>query len=297
MIGITSPSPAQTLPLETTNDQAAREVTAEEATDGAAIGLPSPPTASAEPPEGAPAESVPKESSPVVQYISSASSQPTSSPMISSSEQHEIMQDVGDYQLDGSDAGMPSGRAPDFGLDGSALSRAEETSISTEETEEYVEEAEDRRSAEIVLTTVHHMETSVSEEVVPPSGPGQMAGDYPFTIQESMHGFMVSNVDDSEQAPDMPGERAAQKTDQFSALEFSEPLESEQPWGESVVNDAAASEKGSHRLTTDKASPEDRDQTILDNALDTKATQLKRASDEAWLSEYDEESQEEDSDG
>ena len=297
MIGITSPSPAQTLPRETTNDQGAREVTAEEATDGAAVGLPSPPTASAEPPESPPEDSILKESSPVVQYISSASSQPTSSPVISGSEQHEIMQDVEDYQPDDRDAGMFSGRAPDFGLDGSALSRAEEISKSIEKTEEYVEEAEERRSAEFVLTTVHYMETSVSEEVVPPSGPGQMAGDYPSTIQESMHGFMVSNGDDSKQAPDMLGERAAQKTDQFSALEYSEPLESEQPWGESVMNDAATSEKGSLRLTTDKASPEDRDQTILDNALDTKATQLERASDEEWLSEYDKESQEEDSDG
>ena len=290
MIGVTSPSPAQTLPRETINDQTATEVTAEEATNGAAIGQSSSPTASTEPPEGTLEDSVPKESSPVVQYISSASSQPAS-PAVSGLEQHEIMQDVGDYQLDSSDASMPSGRAPDFGLDGSALSRPEETSKSTEKTEEYVEEAEDGRSAEVVLTTVHHMETSVSEEVVPPSGLGQMAADYPSTIQESMHGFMVSNGDDSEQAPDMLGECAAQKTDQFFALELSEPLESEQLWGESVMNDAAASEKGSLCLTTDKASPEDRDQTILDNALDTKDTQLERASDEEWISEYDKESQ------
>lgn len=296
MIGITSPSPAQTLPRETTNDQTAREVTAEEASDGAAVGLPSPPTASAEPPESPPEDSVPKESSPVVQYISSASSQHTSSPVISGSEQHEIMQDVEDYPPADSDAGMFSGRAPDFGLDGSALSRVDETSKSTDKPEEYVDEAEDRRSAEVVLTTVHHMETSVTEEVVPSSGPGQMAGDYPSTIQESMHGFMVFNGDDSEQAPDMLGERAAQKIDQISALEFSEPLESEQPWGESVMNDAVASEKGSLRLTIDKASLEDRDRTILDNALDTKATQLERASNEEWISKYDKESQEEDSD-
>lgn len=297
MVGITSPSPAQDLPRETTNDQTATEVTAEEATNGAAVGQPSSPTASTEPPEGTPEDSIPKESSPVVQYISSASSQSGSSPAVSGSEQHEIMQDVEDYQLDGSVFGMSSGRAPDFGLDGSALSRAEETSKSTEETGEYVAEAEDRRSAEVVLTTVRHKEISVSEDVIPPSGPGQMAEDYPSTIQESMDGFMVSNGNDSEQAPDMLGERAAQKTDQFSALAFSEPLESEQPWGESVMNDAATSEKGSLRLTTDKVSPEDRDQTILDNALDTKATQLERSSDEERISEYDKESQEEDSDG
>ena len=291
MVGITSPSPAQELPREATNDQTATEVNAEEATNGAAVGQPSPPTASTEPPE-----ETPEASSPVVQYISSASSQSASSPAVSGSEQQEIMQHVEDYQLDGSDAGMSSGRAPDFGLDGSALSRAEETSKSTDKTGQYVEEAEDKKSAEVVLTTVRHMETSVSEEVIPPFDPGQMAEDYPSTIQESMHGFMVSNEDDSEQAPDMLGEHAAQKTDQFSALEFPEPLESEQPLSETVMNDAVASEKGSLRLSTDKGSPEDRDQTILDNALDTKAIQLERASDEERICEYNKGSEEEDSD-
>lgn len=296
MIGFTSPSPAQRLPRETTNDQTATEVTAEEAMNGAALGQPSSPNARTEPLEGTPEASVPKESSPVVQYISSASSQPTSSPVVSGSEQDEIMQDVGDYRPDDSDVGMFSGGAPDFGLDGSAFSRAEQRSTVTAITEEHVVEVEDRKFAEVELTTVRHMETLVSEEVVPPSRTGQMAEDYPSTIQETIQEFMVSSGDDSEQAPGLLGEYAAQKTDQFSALEFSEPLESEQPLGESATNDAAASEKGSLRLTTGKASPEDRDQTILDNALDTKATHLERASDEERISEYDEESQE-DSDG
>ena len=291
MVGITSPSPAQELPRETTNDQTATEVTVGEATNSAAVDQPDSPTASTEPSEGTPEDSIPKESSPVVQYISSASSQPASSPAVSGSEQHEIMQDVEDHQLDGGDAGMSSGRSPDFGLDGSALSRAEETSKSTENPEEYVEEAEDRRSAEVELTTVRHM---VSEEVIPPSSPGQMAEDYPSTIQESMPEFMVS--DDSEQAPNMLVDYAAQKTDRNYALEFSKPLESEQPWDESVMNDAAASETGLPRLPIPKTSPEDRDETILDNPLDTKATQLERASDKERISEYGRESQEEDSD-
>ena len=295
MIGITSPSPAQILPRDTTNDQPATEVTAEEATNGSALGQPSSPTARTEPLEGTPEASGPKEPSPVVQYISSASSQPSSSPVVSGSERDEIMQDVGDYRPDDSDAGIFSDGAPDFGLDGSAFSRAEQRSTITAITEEYVEKVEDR-SAEVELTTVRHMETLVSEEVVPPSGPGQMADDYPPTIQESMHGFMVSRADDSDQALDLLGEHTAQNTDQSSALELPEPLESEQPWGESVTNDAAASEGASHRLTIVKASPEAGDQTILDNALDTKATHLERASDVEQISEYDEESQEEDSD-
>ena len=295
MIGITSPSPAQTLPPKTTKDQTATEVTAEETTNGAVVGLRSSPTASAEPPEATSEDSVPKESSPVVQYISSASSQPTSSPVISGSEQQEIMQDVGDYQPDDSDAGIFSDRAYEFSLDGSASSRPVQK-LKVTETDEYVEEAEDRRSAEIELRTARHMETSMREEVHP-SDPGQMVEDYPSTTQDSMHEFMVSNGDDSKQAPEMLGEHAAQKIDQFSAPELSEPFESEQQRGESVMNDATASEKGSLRLTKDKASPEDRDQTILDNALDTKATQLERASDEEWISEHVKETREEDSDG
>ena len=295
MIGIPSRSPAQTLPRDITTDQTATEVTAEEATNGAALGQPSSPTARTEPLEGTSEASVPKESSPVVQYISSASSQPSSSPVASGSEQDEIMQDVGDYRPDDSDAGIFSDGAPDFGLDGSVFSRAERRSTVTAITEEYVEVVDDRRSTEVELTTMRHMETLVSEEVVPPSGPGQVAENYPSTIQETIQGFMVSSGDDSEQAPSLLAEHAAQETDQFSALEMPEPLESEQPWGESVTNDAAASEKGSHRLTIDNASPEAADQNILDNALDTKATHLERASDVERISEYDEESQEGDS--
>ena len=296
MIGITSPSPAQTILRETTNDQTAREVTAEEATVGAAFGQPSSPTASTEPPEETLEDSVPKESSPVVQYISSASSQPASSPMVSGSEQHEIVQYVGDYQPDDSDAGMFSGRAPDFGLDGSAFSRDEQTSKVTAKTEGYMDDAEDRRSAEVEVTTMRHVEASMPEEVRP-SDPGQMAEDYPSTIQESMHESMGSDGDDSAQATNLLGEHAAQKIDQCSPLEFSEPLENEQPWGESVTIDAAGSEKGSVRPTTDKASPKVRDQIILGNALDAKATQLEKSCDEERISEDDKEIQDDGSEG
>ena len=302
-IDSTSMSSAQPILCETTNDQPAREVTAEEATNGATDGQPSSPTASTEPPEGTPEDSVPKESSPVVQYISSASSQPASpSSMVSSSEQHEIMQDVGDYQPDGSDAGMFSGHASDFGLDGSAFSRAEQTSNATANTTEYVEEVEDGRSAEVERSPVRDMEPLMPEEVRP-SDPGYTADDYPSTIKESIHEFMIFNGHDSEQASNLLGEHAAQKTHLFPPFEYPEPLESEQAWGEVVTDDPAASEKGSLRLTADKASPEARDQTSLGKALDAKATQLERASDEEGKSEddkeseNDEETEEEDSEG
>ena len=296
MIDIASPSPAPTLPRDATSDQTTTEVTAEEATNGAALGQPSSPIARTEPLEGTPEASVRKELSPAVQYISSASSQPSSSPGASSSEQDEIMQDVGDYRPDDSDAGMFSDGAPDFGLDGSVFSRAEQRSTVTAITEEYVEVVDDMRSAELELTTMRHMETLVSEEVVPPSSPGQVAENYPSTIQENMQGSMVSSEDDSEQAPSLLDEHAVQKTDQFSALEIPEPLESEQLLGESVTNDAATSEEGSHQPTINNASQEAADKTILDNALGTKATHFERPSDVEWMSEYDEESQEENSD-
>ncbi len=296
MIDSTSISSAQRLLGETTNDQTAREVTAQGDTNGATIAQPSSPDTTSEPPEGTPEDSVPTESSPVVQYISSASSQPASSSSeVSGSEQDEIMQDVGDYQPDDNDAGVFSGHASDFGLDGSVFSRVEQTSKATANTGEYVEEVKDRRSAEVEPTTVRHMEPLVPEEVRP-SDPGHTAEDYPSTIKESMHEFMIFNGHDSEQGPNLPGEHAAQKT-QLPPFDYPEPLESEQAWDEFVTGDGAASEKGSHRLTADKASPEDRDQTILGKALDAKVTQLERAGDEEEESENDRESQEDDSEG
>ena len=292
----------QPLLRETANDQTAREVTAEEATNGATVDQPSSPTASTEPPEGTPEDSVPKESSPVVQYISSASSQPASSPVDSGSEQHEIMQNVRDYQPDDSDAGIFSGHASDFGLDGSAFSRAEQTSNATANTAEYMEEVENRRSAEVEFTIVRDMKPLMPEEVRP-SDSGYTAEDYPSTIKESMHEFMIFNGHDSEQAPNLLYEHAAQKPHQSPPFEYPEPLESEQAWGEVVTDDPAASEKGSLRITADKASPEARDQTILGKAVYTEVTQLERASDEEGESEDDKgsenenESQEEDSEG
>ena len=286
----TSVSPAQTPLRETANDQSAREVIAEEATNGATLGQPSSPTASTEPPEGTLEDSVPRESSPVVQYISSASSQPTSSsPVISGSEQHEIMQDVGDYQPDDSDAGMFSGHPSDFGLDGAAFSRAEQMSNATADTAEYKEEVENRRSAEVELTTVRDMEVLMPKEVRP-SDPGYTAEEYPSTIKESMHEFMTLEGHDSEQAPNLLGEHSAKVTHQSPPFEYPEPLESGQAWGEIVTDDSAASEKGSPRLTADKASLEAQDQTILGKVLDAKATQLER-SDEEGESEDDKESQ------
>lgn len=314
----TSPSPAQALVRETGNDQTAREVAVEEATNGATVGQLSSPVASTEPPEETPDDSVPKQSSPVVQYISSASSQPVlsepassqlaSSPPASSSsavsglEEHEIMQDVGDHQPNDSDAGMFSGHASDFGLDGSAFSRAEQMSDATANTAKYVEEDEDRRSAEVKLTTVRDMEPLMPEELRP-SDPGYTAEDYPSIIKESMHEFMVFEGQDSEQAPNLLSEDNVQRTHQFPPFEYPEPLESKQAWGEVVTDDPAASKRGSPPLTAGKASPEARDLTILDEALDANTTQLERASDEDGESEddneseIDRESEEEDSEG
>ena len=284
---------ARKLPSETANDQAAREVAAEEGPKGATVDQPSSPIASIEGPEGPSEDSVPKASSPVAQNISSASSQPaSSSSVVSGSEQHEIMQDVEDHQPDGSDAGMFSGHISGFGLDGSAFSRVEQTSNATANTAEYLEGIEYRRSAEVELTTVHDMEPLMPEEVRP-SDPGYTAEDYPSTIKESMHEFMIIEGHDSGQGPSTLGAHAAQKMHQFSPFEYPEPLEREQAWGEVVSDDLAASEKGSVRLSADKASPEAGDQTNISKALDTKATQLERSSDEGE-SEKDMESKEED---
>ena len=287
-------SSARILLSETTNDQTVSEVTAEEATNGATVGQPSSRTTSTEPPEGALEDSVPIQL-PVVQYISSASSQSASSSVVSGSEQHEVMGDVGDYQPDDSDAGIFSGHASDFGLDGSNFSRAEQMSKATANTEEYAEEVKDSISAEVELMTVRDMEPLMTEEVRP-SDPGHMAKDYSSTIRESMHEVIIFNGHDSEQSPSLLGKDAAQKDHQSPPFEYPEPLESEQAWGEFVTDDGAASEKGSLRLTADKASPEDRDQTILSHALDAKATELEGASDEGE-SEDDRESQGEYSDG
>ena len=295
-IGSASPLRAQTLLRETANDQTAREVTAEEATNGATVDQPSSPIVSTEPPEGTPEESVPKESSPVVQYISSASSQPaSSSPVVSDSEQEEIMQDVKDYQPDESDAGLFSGHVSDFGLDGSNLSRVEQMSNATANTGEYIKEVENRRSAEVELTAVRDMKSLVPEEVRP-SDPGYTAEDYPSTINESVHESMVLNGHDSEQGLNLLDEHAAQITHRIYPFEYPEPLESEQAWDEVVTNDPTTSEKGSLGLTAEKASSEARDQTIVGKALDAKANQLERASDEKESEEH-QESEEEDNEG
>ena len=300
-IGILS---AQPLLRETSNDQTVREVTAEEATNGATFGQPSFPTASStEPPEGTVEDSLPTESSPAVQYISSASSQPSSSSSVASgSEQHEIMQDAGDFQPDGSDAGIFSGHASEFGLDGSAFSRAEQTLDITENTAEYVGKNENRRSAEVDLTTVRDMKPLMPEEVGP-SDPGYTAEDHPSTIKESMHEFMIFEGHDSEHAPNLLVEHAAQEAHRLSPFEYPEPLKSEQAWSEIVTDDPAASEKGSPSLTADRASPEASNQTSLGEALDVKATQLEIASDEEVKSEdinesgVYEESEDDDSEG
>ena len=298
---------ARKLPSETANDQTAREVAAEEGPNGATVDQPSSPMASTEGPEGTSEDSVPKTSSPVAQYISSASSQAaSSSSVVSGSEQHEIMLDVEDHQPDDSDAGIFSGHISDFGLDGSVFSRAEQTSNATANTPEYLEGVEYRRSAEVEITTVRDMELLMPEEVRP-SDSGYTAVDYPSTIKESMHEFMIIEGHDSGQSPNTLGEHVAQKMHKFSPFEYHEPLESEQAWGEVVSDDLAASEKGSVRLSAGKASPEARDQTIVSKALDTKATQLERASDEGESEKYmeseeedgeeDIESEQEDSDG
>ena len=295
---------AQPIVRETSNDQTVREVTAEEATNGATLGQPSSPTASStEPPEGTAEDSLPKESSPAVQHISSASSQPSSSSSEASGlEQHEVMQDAVDYQPDGSDAGIFSGHASEFGLDGSAFSRAEQTLDATEDTAEYVEGFEIKRSAEVDLTNVHDMEPLMPEGVGP-SDPGYTAEDHPSTIKESMHEFMIFEGHDSDHAPNLLVEHAAQEAHRLSPFKYPEPLESEQAWGEIVTDDPAASEKGSPSLTADKASPEASNQTSLGEALDVKATQLEIASDEEVESEdinesgIYEESEEEDSEG
>ena len=303
-IGSTRILSAQPVLRETSNDQTVREDTAEEATNGATIGQPSSPTASStEPPEGTVEGSLPKEASPAVQYISSASSQPSSSSSVASSpEQHEIMQDAGDYQPDGSDAGIFNGHSSEFGLDGSAFSRAEQTLDATGNTAEYVEKFGNKRSAEVDLTTVRDVEPLMPDEVGP-SDPGYTAEDPPSTIKESMHEFMIFEGHDSEHAPNLLVEPAAQEAHRLSPFEYPEPLESEPAWGEIITDDPAASEKGSPRLTADKASREASNQTSIGEAQDVKTTQLGIVSDEEVNSEdiYEsgvyEESEEEISEG